>query len=120
MAAAKSMGLEASETPTTVSRGSALPAIGASQRVDSVAFGLPVGGVSEPIAAGDATVIVKVVERDEATPEELRRDREVFRAQLLNERRDRFFAAYMGRVRDQMRIEVNNEVLRRALQAMGI
>ena len=31
---------------------------------------LPVGGVSEPITTSDGTVIVRVVERDEVTPEE--------------------------------------------------
>ena len=88
--------------------------------VDAVAFSLPVGAVSEPITANDATVIVRVAERDEATPEELRKERESFRAQLVNERRERFFGAYMSKVRESTPIEIKTEVLRRVLAATGL
>jgi peptidyl-prolyl cis-trans isomerase D len=118
-AAAKTLGLEAKDT-MLIARDSALPDIGPSAAVDKVAFELPKDGVSGPIAAGDATVIIKVVERDEVTPAELKQDRETFRAQLLNERRERFFASYMARVRDRASIEVNNEVMRRAMAARGL
>ena len=82
-AAAKTLGLEAKETQL-ISRGSPIPDVGASADIDKVAFSLPVGGVSPPITTNDGTAIVKVTERDEATPEELKKDRETFRAELLN------------------------------------
>lgn len=115
-AAAKAQGLEAKETQL-IPRGSPLPDIGVSAAVDNVAFSLPTGGVSEPITSNDATVIVRVAERDEVTPEELQQGKEAFREQLLTERRGRFFTAYMANAKERMEIEINDEVVRRMLAA---
>jgi peptidyl-prolyl cis-trans isomerase D len=111
-AAAKAQGLEAKDSEL-VAREAPLPDVGVSPEVDRVAFALPTGGVSDPIQATDGTVIVKVVERDEVTPDEFRIAREAFRAELLNERRGRFFSAYMTKVKDRLTIEVKTDVLRR-------
>ena len=114
-AAAKAQGLEAKDTEL-IARGSPLPDIGVSADVDKVAFSLPVGGVSEPIPTTSGTVIVRVVERDDVTPEELQQARETFRKQLLNERRERFFSSYMAKAKERMKIEINNDVVRRVLR----
>ena len=115
-AAAKAQGFEAKETQI-VPRGSPLPDIGVSTDVDKVAFSLPAGSVSDPIAANDATVIVRVVERDEVTPDELKQGKDAFREQLLTERRGRFFTAYMAKAKERMRVEIRNDVVRRMLAA---
>ena len=115
-AAAKAQGFEAKETQL-VARESPLPDIGVSAEVDKVAFSLPVGGVSEPIGTSDATVIVRVVERDEVTPEELQNGRELFREQVLSERRGRFYTSYMAKAKERMRIEIRDDVVRRMLAA---
>ena len=111
-AAAKAQGFEAKDTEL-VARQAPLPDIGVSAEVDRAAFTLPAGAVSDPIQTNDATVIVKVVERDAVTPDEFRIAREAFRAELLNERRGRFFTAYMGKVKERLQIEVNTDVVRR-------
>ena len=111
-AAAKAQGFEAKDTEL-VAREAPLPDIGVSPEVDRVAFMLAAGAVSDPIQTSDATVIVKVVERDEVTPDEFRIAREAFRAELLNERRGRFFSAYMSKVKEGLEIEVNTDVVRR-------
>jgi peptidyl-prolyl cis-trans isomerase D len=115
-AAAKAQGFEAKDTQL-IARGAPLPDVGVSTAVDKVAFGLPVGGVSEPITTNDATVIVRVAERDEVTPDELQNGRETFREQLLAERRGRFFSSYMAKAKERMRIEIRNDVVRRMLAA---
>jgi hypothetical protein len=51
------------------------------------------------------------------TPDELRQGQEAFRAELLNERRARFFSAYMGKAREKMKVEIKSDVLRRVLAA---
>ncbi len=117
-AAAKAQGVAAKET-ALIARGSALPDVGASPEVDRVAFSLPVNGVSDPIATAEGTVIVRVTERDEVTPDEVKKSRETFRAQLLNERRERFFNAYMTKVKDRTAVEIKNDVVRRVLAAMS-
>jgi peptidyl-prolyl cis-trans isomerase D len=115
-AAAKAQGLEAKSTEL-IAREAALPDIGVSPEVDKVAFSLPAGAVSDPIATADGTVIVRVVERDEVTPDEFRPAKEQFRAELLNERRNRFFTAYMNRAKEKMAIEINPDVVRRVVGA---
>jgi len=112
-AAAKAQGFEARDTEL-IPRNSALPDnIGVSPEVDKVAFSLPVNTVSDPIKTSDGTVIVRVVEKDSVTPEEFRKGKEAFRAEVLNERRGRFFAAYMTKARDRVKPEINAEVVQR-------
>jgi len=115
-AAAKAQGFEAAET-ALIARQSPLPNIGVSTKIDEAAFSLPVGGVSEPIATDTATVIVRVLERDDVTPEELRQGRETFREEFLNERRGRFFAAYLAKAKERMAIEINQPVITRMMAA---
>jgi peptidyl-prolyl cis-trans isomerase D len=118
-AAAEAQGFTATETDL-ITRESALPTIGPSPEVDRVAFNLPAGTVSEPISTADGTVIVHVNERDDVTPEEYLEARETFRDQLLSERRDLFFSAYMTRAKNNMEIVVRNDVVQRIVTALGL
>lgn len=118
-AAAKGQGLEAKDT-ALIARDSALPDVGVSAQVDKVAFTLPIGGVSDPITTDSGTVVVKVVERDDVTPDEFRTAREQFRAELLNERRSRFFAAYMGKVKEKLNVQIKADVVTRITSALPL
>ena len=118
-AAAKAQGFEAKDTDL-VARGTPLPDVGVNPEIEKAVFGLPAGSVSEPITTRDSTVIVRVVERDDVTPDELRLGKEAFREQLLNERRTRFFAAYMAKAKERMDIEVRQDVVTRMMAATAI
>jgi len=111
-AGAKAQGLEAKDTQL-IARGSPLPDIGVSPEIDKVAFSLPSGGVSDPIATANGSVIVRVAERQDVTPDSLRQAKESFRTQLLNEQRELFFASYMSKAKQGMKIQVNSDVARR-------
>jgi peptidyl-prolyl cis-trans isomerase D len=114
-AAAKTQGFEAKDTDL-IARNAALPDnIGVSPEVDKVAFALPVNAVSDPIKTSDGTVIVRVIEKDPVTPEEFRKAKETFRAEMLNERRGRFFNAYMTKAKDKLTIEINSDVVQRVV-----
>jgi hypothetical protein len=65
-------------------------------------------------------VIVKVVQRDVITPEQVMSGIEAFRAELLNERRTQFFTAYMGKAKERMSVEINNEVVSRVTSALNL
>ena len=54
-----------------------------------------------------------MLEKQEVTPQELTANREKFREDLLADRRNRFFAAYMSKAKQKMRIEVNQEAVQR-------
>jgi peptidyl-prolyl cis-trans isomerase D len=118
-AAAKAQGLEAKETQL-IARESALPDIGVSPEIDRVAFAMKVGEVSDPITTADGTAIVRVAERDDVTPDKLKQAHEAFRAELLNERRGRFFSAYMSTVKEGLNVQVKGDVLRRITNAQRL
>jgi parvulin-like peptidyl-prolyl isomerase len=85
--------------------------IGVSPAVDAVAFSLPIGGVSDPVVTDNGAVVVKVLEKKDVTPEELAKGQDSVKAELLSERRNRFFRAYMNKARERMRIDINRETL---------
>jgi peptidyl-prolyl cis-trans isomerase D len=118
-AAAKAQGLEAKDTEL-IMRGAAIPDVGSNPEVDKAAFSLPVGGVSAPIATSDGTVIIRVVQRDEVTPAQIKSGSEAFRAELLNERRTQFFNAYMSKARERMKVEINPDVVSRVTSSLRL
>jgi len=119
MAAAEAAGFMPVETDL-LTREAALPDIGPSPEVDRVAFEMQPGQVSGPITTTEGTVIVKVTERDDVTPEEFQMARDAFRDQLLNERRDMFFTAYMAKAKEAMQVTINDDVIQRVVMSVGL
>ena len=113
-AAAKAAGLDV-KTTDLIARGAPIGDVGVSPAVDAAAFALPQGGVSDPIVTDNGAAIVKVVERKDPTAAELASSRETTRSELLNERRNRFYASYMVKARDRMKIDINRQVLAQLL-----
>ncbi len=101
------------QTTELITRDSPIPDLGMAAEVTEAAFALAQGAVSEPIATDTGTAIIKVLEKQEVTPQELSANREKFREDLLADRRNRFFAAYMSKAKQKMRIEVNQEAVQR-------
>jgi len=108
--AAKAAGLEV-RTTDQITRGAPIADVGVSPAIDAVAFSLPVGQVSDPIRTENGAAIVRVLDRQEAKPEEIAAARQQLRQELLNERRNRFYSAYMEKAREKMRIQRNDAVL---------
>ncbi len=112
--AAKAAGFDL-KTTEFVPRDSPLPEIGVSPQVDAVSFALPAGAVGGPIDTDNAVAVLKVVEHKQPTPFELAAGRDQLRSDMLTDRRERFFAAYMQKVRQRMKIEVNRGNLQRVI-----
>jgi peptidyl-prolyl cis-trans isomerase D len=112
--AAKAAGFEVTTTDLLTREG-VIPGVGVSPEIDSAAFALPAGGVSGAISTAQGAAIVRVLEHQGATAESFAAAKDAFREELLGERRSRFFATYMGRARDRMRIEIDPEGLKRIL-----
>lgn len=109
-AAAKAGGLDV-KTTEFIARGAPIGDAGASPAIDAVAFTLPVGGVSDPIVTDNATVIVKVLERQDPAPSDIGSAKATLKTELLNEQRNRFYASYMSKARERMKVNVNRELL---------
>ena len=109
-AAAKAAGLDV-KTTEFIARGAPIGDAGASPAIDAIAFTLPVGGVSDPIVTDNATVIVKVLERQDPAPSDIGSAKATLKTELLNEQRSRFYASYMSKARERMKVNVNRELL---------
>jgi peptidyl-prolyl cis-trans isomerase D len=113
-AAAKKAGLEV-KTTELITRGSPIPDLGVSAEVDNAAFTLPINGVSDPIVTPQGTAIVRVVEKEGVTDEQLASGMDQVRDELVNQRRDRFFSGYMVEAKKKLAIQLNQETLQRAM-----
>ena len=111
--AAKAAGFEA-KTTELITRDSPIPDLGVAKAVDDAAFKLPVGSVSDAIPTDNGTAIVKVLDKQEVSPADWTSAKDRFREELLTDRRNRFFGAYMVKAKQKMKIEVNRESLQRA------
>jgi peptidyl-prolyl cis-trans isomerase D len=112
--AAKAAGVEA-KTTDLIAQDAPIPDLGAAPAVTDAAFKLAAGAVSDPIATDNGAAVIKVLEKKEVTPEEWTSSKDRFREELLTDRRNRFFSAYMVKAKQKMKIEVNRESLQRAV-----
>lgn len=108
--AAKAAGLEV-KTTELIARGAPIGDAGLSPALEAAAFSLPVGGVSDPVVTETGTAIVKVLERQDVAPEQLAKEKDTLRTELLNDRKQKFFAAYMTKARQRMDININRETI---------
>jgi len=113
-AAAKRAGLEV-KTTELIARGAAIADLGISEAVDAAAFALPQGGVSDAISTPTGTAIVRVVERVDVTPAEIEGGRDQLRDELVNQRRDKFFGAYMQKAKQGLTINIRQDTLARVV-----
>jgi peptidyl-prolyl cis-trans isomerase D len=109
-AAAKAAGVDV-KTTDFISRGSALPEVGVSDRVDSALFALKTGETTAPIATDNAVVVARVKERQEIDAAAMTAARDQLRAELLQQRRNTFFAAYMTKAKAKMTVTYNQAAL---------
>ena len=111
-AAVKRAGLEV-KTTELIARGAAVPDLGISEAVDAAAFSLPQGAVSDAIFTPTATAVIRVTERVNVTDAEIEAGRDQLRDELVNQRRDRFFGAYMQKAKQTLKINIRDEILAR-------
>ena len=112
--AAKAAGFEA-KTTDLITRDSPIPDLGSAASVADAAFKLATDAVSDPIATDNGTAIIKVLDKQETTTDDFEHNKDTFREDVLSDRRNRFFAAYMTKAKAKMKIEVNREALQRAI-----
>ncbi len=112
--AAKTAGVDATTTEL-ITRDAPIPGLGVAPEAIDAAFKLPVGAVSDPTATDTGTVVFKVLEKKDVTPTEWAANVERFRGEQIADKRNRFFGAYMVKVKQKMKIEINREAVQRAL-----
>lgn len=86
------------KTSELVGRDAQVPEVGSMNGPASVAFTLNKGAVSGPVNLGRAGIVLTVTEKQEPTAEEIAKNFEQTREQLLNEQREQIFQVYVGNV----------------------
>ena len=108
--AAKDAGLDV-KTTDFITRGAPISDLGQSPAVEAAAFSLPKGGVSDPIVTDNGTAIIKVLDKQTPSPTEFAAQKESLKSDLLNQRRNEFYSAYMNKARQRMDIRINRDVI---------
>ncbi|MXY26488.1 MAG: hypothetical protein F4Y45_18455 [Acidobacteria bacterium] len=98
-----------------VARGASLPQVGFSPELETVAFDMQPGAVSDVVQAGNAVAIVHLAEREEATVDDLAQNRDTIRDELTVQRQNQFFTAYLDQVKQRLEITIDQAVLDLAL-----
>jgi len=112
--AAKAAGVEPKLTEL-ITQDAPIPDLGAAPEIMAAAFKLPQGGLSGVLTTANGAAIVRVVEKTETSDADFGTMRDTFRTEILDDRRNRFFSAYMVKAKQKMKIEVNREALARVI-----
>jgi peptidyl-prolyl cis-trans isomerase D len=114
--AAKEVGATV-KTSDLVDRSAQVPELGAMSGSASVAFSMKVGEISGPIQAGANGVVLKILELQEPTPEQLKQGWDTAKQTLLDQKRQEFEGLYVENLRDRLekegKIKVNKKEMER-------
>jgi parvulin-like peptidyl-prolyl isomerase len=112
--AARAAGLEL-KTADSFYRGTQLPEAGRSPAVQRAAFEEGVNQFSAPLASPNGYVVLRVKERTGFDPEEFASQRDTFTEQVLAQKRQQFWAAYLQSLQERSSVQINRDALRRVL-----
>jgi peptidyl-prolyl cis-trans isomerase D len=113
-AAAKAAGVDV-KTTDLIARGTAWPEVGVSSVVDRVAFALKTGDTSAPIPTDTAVIVAHGKDRQDVSPAALAAGRDALHDELLQQRRQEFFGAYMSKAKEKMKVDFNENTIRTIL-----
>ena len=112
--AAKAAGVEPKVTEL-ITRDAQLPDLGAAPEILAAAFGLEQGAVSDVLTTANGAAVVRVVEKAATSDADFTSNRDTFRNEILDDRRNRFFSSYMVKAKQKMKIEINREAISRVV-----
>lgn len=84
------------KTSDLVGQQAQVPDLGSMSGPGAVAFTMPKGAISGPINTGPAAVILTVTDKQEPTADEIAKNVEQTREQLLSQQREQIFRVYLG------------------------
>ncbi len=121
-AAGKAVGGEI-KTSDILTRGAAIPDFGSITELDKDMFTLPVGKPGTPVTVSGKTLAWVVKERQEINPEEMKKAMDMVRNELIPERREQYFNAYILEVKKKMeaakQIKINESILTQIAQQIS-
>jgi peptidyl-prolyl cis-trans isomerase D len=89
------------KTSDFVGKDGQVPDLGAMSGPGAVAFTLAKGAISGPINAGRVGIVLAVLDKQEPTADDIAKNFEKMRAQLLSQQQDEIFRVYMGNLTEK-------------------
>jgi peptidyl-prolyl cis-trans isomerase D len=86
-------------------RGQYLSIVGENSEIDELAFSLPLNEGSEPVEFEEGYALIKILDRKVVTQEDLEKDKETERENLLEAKKNKFFQSYMSKLREEKKVE---------------
>ena len=86
------------ETSDLVGQDGQVPDLGAMSGPGAVAFTLPKGQISGPINAGQTGVVLVVTDKQQPTAEDMAKNFDQTREELLNNQREEIFRVFLGTI----------------------
>ena len=90
-----------------IARGASVPGVGVDAQVEAVAFSLIAGETSDPVLTGNSAVVLHVHEREDADPAAFQTSREQLRSEMILERQNQFYGAYMENAKARIPISID-------------
>jgi peptidyl-prolyl cis-trans isomerase D len=78
-----------------------VPDLGSMSGPGAPAFKLPIGGISAPISTGDSSVVLVVTDKQQPAPDEIAKNFDQTREQLLDAQRNQMFNVFVGTLTQQ-------------------
>jgi len=113
-AAVKAAGLELKTTDLNA-RNAGVPDIGNSAAFEAVVYNMEKGAVSDPIHTENVIAIAHVVEKEGVTPATFALMKDSLRDEVASQKRQKFYAAYMTKARERMKIDIDRGTVTRAI-----
>jgi peptidyl-prolyl cis-trans isomerase D len=111
------------KTSDLLTRGSAIPEFGSIGELDKEVFSLPIGKPGTPLSVSGKTIAFDVKERQAINPDEMKKSLDSVRSEMLPQRRDLYFTAYIQDVRKKMesnkKIKINDSVVTQIAQQIS-
>ena len=87
-----------------------LSIIGENSAIDRLAFSLPLEEPSDPVEFEGGYVLIKVLDRKEVTQEDLEKDKETEKEDLLEAKKNKFFLSYMSKLRQEYGVKIKYDL----------
>ena len=91
-------------------RGQYLGVIGESREIDELSFNLPLGEASDPVEIESGYALVRILERKEVTKEEFEQEKKTETENLLETKKNRFFASYLSKLREEKEVKIRYDL----------
>ncbi len=91
-------------------RGQYLGVIGENQRIDELSFTMPLNEASDPVEIESGYALIRVLDRKEVTKEEFEKEKKTETENLLETKKNRFFASYLSKMREEKEVKIRYDL----------